>query len=80
MSKLFDTAEACRQIGCDKATISRWARRLGLGQKIGTCWALTAAEIQKIREKAPLRRGNPRGWVLANATIAKRKRKARKAL
>ena len=75
MNKLFDTATVCRIIGVTRTTISRAARRIGVGQKIGPCWIFTDTDIDRLRPECRQTRGNPGGWSQANAK--KRKDSAR---
>lgn len=57
--QLFNTQTAAEHIGCSKATVSRWARRLEVGQRIGAYLVLTEDEVEKISEHIYPGPGNP---------------------
>lgn len=57
--RLFSAAEAAKQIGCARRTLSRHARQLGLGQIVGGARVLTAREIARIRAVVRAGPGNP---------------------
>jgi hypothetical protein len=44
----YTMTEAAAEIGCDKATVSRRARELGIGQRFGPVVLLTAAEVRRL--------------------------------
>jgi hypothetical protein len=44
----FTLTEAATEIGCDKATVSRRARELEIGQKLGTVIVVTASEVRRL--------------------------------
>lgn len=69
--QILDMNEAIAESGLQRITISRWARRLGIGRKAGTCWVFTPAELDQIRSAAPGKRGNPDGFRVANEKKAK---------
>jgi hypothetical protein len=41
-------AQAAEQIGCDRTTVFRQARTLGLGVQIGKVTVLTPGEVKKL--------------------------------
>lgn len=50
MKNLVSVTMAAAEIGCDKATVSRHAKALGLGTRVGgRVVYLTAGEVKKIR-------------------------------
>ena len=50
MKDLISVTKAAKEIGCDKATVSRHCKALGLGTKVdGRVVFLTAAEVKKIK-------------------------------
>ena len=61
------TKDAAQTIGLSRATVTRWATRLWVGAKVGTCWGFSAEDLDLIAENARKTRGNPTGWQQANA-------------
>ena len=70
------TKDAARMIGLSRATVTRWAARLGVGARIGNCWGFSPDDLDRIAENARRQRGNPGGWAQANAK--KREKTARR--
>jgi len=52
--------EASKEIGCSIATVSRWARKLNLGQKYGSSFVLLPREIHKIAKEWRKTSGRPK--------------------
>lgn len=67
----LEMKDAVAATGLKRITISRWARRLGVGRKFGPVWMFTRDELDQIRSAAPGTRGNPSGWKAANEKKAK---------
>lgn len=59
MSKFYNTVTAAAEIGCNKATISRRCKDLGLGTRLGSNLVLTAGDIAKLKKVIPAKPGNP---------------------
>ena len=59
VASLQTPAEAARAHGLCVDTVRRWAQRAGLGRQLGGSLVLTPAEVARILELSPRRRGNP---------------------
>ena len=66
-------ASAAKKLHCSKCTVPRWAKELRLGQRLGTAYMLTAAEVAKIGAAKRKTVGNPTGWKQANQAAKTRK-------
>jgi hypothetical protein len=51
--------EVCEALGCDKGTVSRAARKLGVGKMVGTSKVFTLAEVAKLKKEIRAKPGNP---------------------
>lgn len=60
---LYNASAAAEDIGCSVATVTRWAQRLDIGQKVGVSIVLTRAEVDQIREAWCGKAGNP-NWTI----------------
>ncbi len=56
----YTATDASKEIGCSIATVSRWARTLGLGNKYGSSYVFTPAEIKKISREWKKTKGRPK--------------------
>lgn len=56
----YTATDASKEIGCSIATVSRWARDLGLGIKYGSSYVFTPAEIKKIANEWKKTKGRPK--------------------
>lgn len=56
---LISSREAAESIGCNKHTINRWAKRLGIGQVVGVSRVFTGADLDRLREVVRDQPGNP---------------------
>lgn len=59
MSTLISTNQAAAQIGCNPRTVQRWARTLGLGQRIGSSLVFRPGEVRQIARRVQPGPGNP---------------------
>ena len=56
---LLTAGEAAERASLSKGTILSWARRLGVGSRLGRVWVFTAEDVEAIRAAAPGVVGNP---------------------
>lgn len=61
--QLYNASAAAEEIGCSTATVTRWAHRLDIGQKVGVSIVLTRDEVEQIREAWCGKAGNP-NWTI----------------
>jgi hypothetical protein len=66
---LYTAEEAARRAGLSEGTIRAWARRLGVGSRLGRSWAFTDEDIERIGRAAPGVVGNP-DWSAHLANLA----------
>lgn len=59
MKGMFTATLASSEIGCSIATVTRWAKRLNLGDKYGSSLALTKDEVERIACEWKKQAGNP---------------------
>ena len=52
--------EAAKSIGCSVTTVSRWCATLQIGQKYGSSFVLTPAEVKQIAVKWKKSPGRPK--------------------
>ena len=57
--QIFNASQAAEKIGCSISTVTRWAERLELGQKIGASVILTESDVREIALNWKHQRGNP---------------------
>lgn len=60
MAQLYSTVTAARELSVHKATISRHAKRLRLGQRVGRAMMFSAAELAKLRRAVADSRPGPK--------------------
>jgi uncharacterized protein YerC len=61
MTRMGKTAtEASKEIGCSIATVSRWVKRLQLGEKYGSSFVLLPKEIKLIAKEWRKSSGRPK--------------------
>ena len=55
----MSASDAARHLGCNRSTVSRAAKRLGVGTPLGTIILLTDAEVSRISKVIQEKAGNP---------------------
>lgn len=70
-----DTKEAARRLGCSRSTVTRRARALALGVRVGASLGFSAAEIERLRAAIQPSAGNP-DWIAAGQAAARKGRRA----
>jgi len=55
----YNTASAAKKLGVSAATVSRWAKRLSLGRRLGPSLLLSEIDVKKIGENCHHSAGNP---------------------
>lgn len=58
-AKTYNTKSGGEKLGVSASTVCRWAKRLGLGKKVGAYVQLTPAELAEIGKKCHRAPGNP---------------------
>ena len=48
MPALISSADACEQLDCHRSTLTRAAKKLGVGVMVGTSFGFTASEVTRI--------------------------------
>lgn len=63
MTVVYRTHEVAEELGVQSQTISRAARRIGVGRKYGRDWMFTREDIEKLRDRTkpgrPQQSGTP---------------------
>lgn len=59
MKKIYNTHSGAEKLGVSPSTVSRWARRLGVGKVVGRQVVLTSQEIAAIGKHCYRSAGNP---------------------
>lgn len=59
MHGMVTATDASKEIGCSVATVTRWAKRLALGERYGYAICLTKDDIEKIAKEWKKAAGNP---------------------
>lgn len=54
---------AAKEIGCSTATVTRWAKELGVGEKYGSSYVLSEKDIKRIAKACHSRPGRPKKTV-----------------
>lgn len=73
------TTEAVYLLGCDRSTITRLAKRHGIGSRVGPLHFFTDADIERLRGLIQPGPGNPRAAEQSARALAKRWGKRAKA-
>lgn len=56
---LVGTQEAARRLGCSRSTVTRQARALKIGRRVGRVLVFSAADVRRLREVVRPGPGNP---------------------
>lgn len=59
MPQIFTAADAAKLIGCHVATVSRAAKKHGVGSKLGPIRVFSKADLEKLKRVAHAGKGNP---------------------
>lgn len=60
----YTTAQVAAALGCDRSTVTRAAKRLGVGRRHANSLAFTAADVRRLRAAIADGPGNPE-WIAA---------------
>lgn len=58
-AKIYSASTAAEELGCSTSTVTRWAKRLGVGTKLGRVLILNSREIKAIAKQKHSEPGNP---------------------
>lgn len=77
MEQLYSAAQAADEIKASKRTVTRLCQAHGIGVMVGNSLALTAEDIEALKEKFRGKPGNPTGFAQANAAMTSESRRAK---